>query len=90
MDLVEQLQKDMGTHLFMSLMGWSYPMSRNDFATAILTNRVANALKGADDKPFPWDWPWPEETAADDATEEERSHAKTILKAHSAFSQIRS
>lgn len=88
-DLVEQLQLDMGSRLFMSMMGWSYPMSRADFAGAVLTSRVANALQAQDAKPFPWEWPWPDTPPADAATDEERAQAKTVLKAHSAFGQIR-
>ena len=86
---MEQLQLDMGSRLFMSLAGWSYPMSRAELAGALLTARVFNALKGKDDPPLAWEWPWPEKPAADAVTDEERVNAKSMLKAHSAFGQLR-
>lgn len=88
-DLVEQLQLDMGSHLFMSLVGWSYPMTRSELATVLLTARVFNALKGKDDPPFAWEWPWPETPAADAVTDDERAKATSTLKANSAFGQLR-
>lgn len=88
-DLVDQLRLDMGSHLFMSIAGWSYPMSRDSLLNTLLTVRVINALKSDDAPAFTWDWPWPDVPDEDAVTEEERTHQKNVLKANSAFGQLR-
>lgn len=87
--LVSELQKDQGSHLFASLAGWSYPMSRQEMYSAALLSRVANALRGEKEEPFRVDWPWPDEDHAPEITDEERAAYKAQLNAHSAFAQKR-
>lgn len=89
MDLVEQLQLDMGTHFYMSLAGFEYPMSRHEMASTALWTRFVNVTQAEGAPPFKWGWPWPETHDADAVTVEEREASRTTLKAHSAFGQIR-
>lgn len=89
LDLVEQLQLDLGSHLAMSLAGWKYPAGRDQLYLAGIMARLMNVTRGKDEKPFSQDWPWPDEPRADDVTDTERAELKTQLKAKSAFGQLR-
>lgn len=79
----------MGSRLFMSISGWSYPMSRADMYAVALLSRVINVTRGKDEKPFLPDWPWPDEPKAEDVTPEERAALVASLKSRSAFGQKR-
>lgn len=88
-DLVEQLQLDMGSHLFMSMAGWSYPMSQHELTGALLMARVVNATQEPGAKPFVWEWPWHESSADEAVSKEERDSSRSTLSANSAFAQVR-
>lgn len=84
-----QLQLDIGSHLSMSVAGWSHPMDRQTFYTAALLSQVKNMLRGEKEEPFTPDWPWPDEEEAPDVTAEERAVLEARLRASSALAQIR-
>lgn len=86
---MNQLQLDMGSHLSMSMAGWTHPMDRQSLYTAALLAQVKNMLRAEGEEPFVPDWPWPEEPDADAVTDEERKAYRQKLAAHSAFGQIR-
>lgn len=89
-DLCEQLLLDMGSHLYASVSGWSYPMNRGEMHGTALLARVINATAGPKDKPWLPDWPWPDESkVAESVTDEERAALKALLNSRSAFGQKR-
>jgi len=88
-DLVEQLQLDLGSHLSMSIAGWNYPMDRQSLYTAALLATVKNLMRADGEEPFVPDWPWPDEPDADAVSDEERNAYRVKLAARSAFGQIR-
>jgi len=87
--LIAGLQHDQGSHLFASLAGWSYPMSRQEFYAGVLLQTVSNALRGEKDEPMRLDWPWPDEDQTPDVSDEERAELRAQLNAASAFAQKR-
>lgn len=89
MALVSELQKDQGSHLYASIAGWKYPMSRTEYYTALSAARAMNRDREEGSEPFKIDWPWPEQPTAPVVTEEERAVLKAQLKASSAFAQYR-
>lgn len=86
---MEQLQLDIGSHLSMSLNGWTHPLDRQGLYTAALLAQVKNMLRSEGDDPFVPDWPWPQEPDEEAVTDEERAALKAQLQATSAFGQIR-
>jgi hypothetical protein len=86
---VQQLQLDIGSHLSMSMAGWTHPMDRQALYAAALLAQVKNMLRSEGEEPFVPDWPWPEEPDADAVTDDERKAYQQKLAARSAFGQIR-
>ena len=80
---------DMGSHLFASINGWSYPMDRQEMYSIALLSRVIAVTRGKDEKPFVPDWPWSAEPEAEDVTPEERAALVAKLRSKSAFGQKR-
>lgn len=87
--LVAGLQQDQGSHLFASMAGWSYPMSRQELYLGGLLQTVSNALRDEKAEPMRLEWPWPSEDKAPEVSDEERATLKAQLNAASAFAQKR-
>lgn len=87
--LIAGLQQDQGSHLFASLAGWSYPMSRQEMYAGVLLQTVSDALRGEKDEPLRLDWPWPDEDQAPGVSDEERAVLRAQLNASSTFAQKR-
>lgn len=88
-DLLEELTKELDSHLTASILGWKYAASRQEIYAAGTFARVVSATRGKGEKPVTIDLPWDTEPAAADVTPEEREALTKQLRARSAFGQMR-
>ncbi len=83
-DLVEELQRDTGSHLFASIAGYKWAASMADIATILLANRAIN--EGTRGTPVMLPLPiGGEPKPVDSATPDETNAALEYLRTSSAF-----
>jgi len=81
-DLVNQLQVEMGTHTHASTQGWEFPATYGEIVQQRLTQRIFDFLLGKDDDRVTIPAPW---SAQPIASAEELADAERALERRSAI-----
>jgi hypothetical protein len=84
---VLELKREFGSHLNADINGWDYAAGYGEVMSGIHASAFLNANRDTKlhPKPIVLPMPWPNETAVEDVTPEERAKLRASLLRRSAF-----
>lgn len=84
-DLVNELQREWGSHLSAAIAEWSFPATYGEIVGAMHLETVLNQFRKEGSKPSTVLMPWPDKSAAPKVSPEEFAELSRQLEARSAF-----